>query len=204
MWSDALGAATAASPSVDSTNDVVVIGDHSGGLHAVSTSNGQVLWTHATNGQPFVAAATFEDHLVLIGSENDTFYAVDEASGKVTSTSATGGPIVSSAVVTRGGDVGVGSGDGDVYNFSIPSGKLDSTQSVGSPIDGLTGTDGIYIVATSAGLSLLRGSGGTRVDWHYAKADTFVAPVVILNGEVFAAGADEVLRAFVIPGNAVY
>ncbi len=204
VWSDALGAATAASPSVDSTNDVVVIGDHSGVLHAVSTSNGQVLWTHATNGQPFVAAATFEDHLVLIGSENDTFYAVDEASGKVTWARATGGPIVSSAVVTRGGDVGVGSGDGDVYNFSIPSGKLDSTQSVGSPIDGLTGTNGIYIVATSAGLSLLRGSGGTRVDWHYAKADTFVAPVVILNGEVFAAGADEVLRAFVIPGNAVY
>ena len=100
--------------------------------------------------------------------------------------------------------MGVGSGDGDVYNFLIPSGKLDSTQSVGSPIDGLTGTKGIYIVATSAGLSLLRGSGGTRVDWHYAKPNTFVAPVVILNGEVFAAGSDGALRAFVIPGNGVY
>ena len=163
-----------------------------------------MLWTRPTDGQPIVAPATFDDDLVLVGSENDTFYAVDEASGKVAWARACGGPITSSAVVTHGGGVGVGSGDGDVYNFSIPSGKLDSTQPVGAPINGLTGTDGIYIVATSSGLSLLRGSGGTKIDWHYAKADTFVAPVVILNGEVFAAGTDGVLRAFVIPGNAVY
>ena len=204
VWSDSLGAATADSPSVDPTQDILVIGDKSGVLHGVSTSTGQVLWTHATNGQPIVAPATFDDGLVLVGSENDTFYAVDEASGKVTWARATGGPITSSAVVTGGGDVGVGSGDGDVYNFLIPSGKLDSTQPVGAPIAGLSGTKGIYIVATSAGLSLLRGSGGTRVDWHYAKPNTFVAPVVILNGEVFAAGSDGVLRAFVIPGNDVY
>jgi outer membrane protein assembly factor BamB len=203
VWSDSLGAATDDSPSVDPAKDVLVIGDQSGVLHGVSTSNGQVLWTHATNGQPIVAPATFDDGLVLVGSENDAFYAVNEASGKVTWARATGGPITSSAVATGGSDVGVGSGDGDVYNFLIPSGKLDSTQPVGSPIDGLTGTKGIYIVATSAGLSLLRGSGGTRVDWHYAKPNTFVAPVVILNGEVFAAGSDGVLRAFVIPGNDV-
>ena len=48
------------------------------------------------------------------------------------------------------------------------------------------------------------GRADTKIDWHFAKADTFVAPVVILNGEVFAAGTDGVLRAFVIPGNAVY
>ena len=71
-------------------------------MHGVSTSNGQVLWTHKTNGQPFVAAATFDDGLVLVGSENDTFFALNEGSGKVAWAHATGGPITSSAVVTEG------------------------------------------------------------------------------------------------------
>lgn len=202
-WHRALGAATSASPSVDPANDLVVIGDQSGAVHAFSTTNGHVLWHYAT-GRPIVAPATFDDSLILVGNEKGTVYALDETTGALAWSHATGGSITSAAVVTHGGDVGVGSGDGNVYDYLMPSGKLDSTQPVGSPIDGLTGTDGIYIVATSAGLSLLRGPGGTRVDWHYAKSDTFESPVVILNGEVFAAGTDGVLRAFVIPGNPVY
>ena len=206
IWSTSLGSASSSSPSVDPTSGVVVVADQSGTIHAFSTSNGNAEWQYVTSG-PVVASPTLDDGLVLVGSENSTFYAVDEAgvnAGKLAWSYLTGGPITSTAVVTPGGDVGVGSGDGNIYNLSVHTGKLDTLQPMGSSIEGLTGTIGIYIAATSAGLSLVRGVGGTRVDWNFDDSDTFSSPVIILNGEVFAAGTDGVLRAFVIPGNSVY
>ena len=206
MWSTSLGAASSSSPSVDPTSGVVVVADQSGTIHAFSTSKGHEQWQYVTGG-PVVASPTLDNGLVLVGSENSTFYAVDESgvnAGKLVWSYLTGGPITSTAVITSGGDVGVGSGDGSIYNLSARTGNLDTLQPIGGSIDGLTGTIGISIAATSGGLSLVRGVGGTRVDWNFDKSDTFSSPVVILNGEVFAAGNDGVLRAFVIPGNSVY
>jgi hypothetical protein len=59
-------------------------------------------------------------------------------------------------------------------------------------------------VSTSAGLSLVRGAGGLRPDWGQSAPGVYKSSVVILNGEVFAAGTNGVLRTFVIPGHSVY
>lgn len=200
-WSRSLGAKTEATLSVDPTQNLIAVGDRAGKVVALSSTSGAILWSHGT-GAAIVAAPTFSGGLVLIGSTNGTFYALNESNGQIAWTQTTGGAITAAAVVTPGG-VGVGSADGNIYNINL-SGHLQSTQPIGSPIVGITATVAITIVSTSAGLSLVRGAGGLRPDWGQSAPGVYKSSVVILNGEVFAAGTNGVLRTFVIPGHSVY
>ena len=120
-WAAQLPGGISASPAVDSTKSLVVVGDHSDLITALSTTSGAKKWSVATGG-PVTASALLSGGSVYVGSGDDKFYKISETTGAVDWTVATGGPITASASTFRS-DLLVGSGDGYLYRLS-PAGQV--------------------------------------------------------------------------------
>jgi outer membrane protein assembly factor BamB len=201
-WSAKLSSTTSSSPAVDVGNHVVVIGDNAG-IQAFSTSNGSPLWSAATT-MAVVAPPVIANGMVYVGSKSSLFYGIDELTGTVAWKTKTDGAITGLATTSPGGSVGVGTANGTIYALNPSTGTVSASTPIGAPVVSITSTTGIYMMATTSGLSMWRGAGGARQAWGFSSAGGYASPAVVINGEVLAAGADGVLRTFVLPGNTVY
>lgn len=107
----------------------VYFGSGDGGVYALETATGRLLWRHAT-GDVVHASPALADGRIYIGSWDRTFYALDADTGKVAWTFATGADpaihnqegIASSAAVGEG-MVLFGCRDGHFYALDAATGK---------------------------------------------------------------------------------
>jgi outer membrane protein assembly factor BamB len=200
-WSRSVGSSTTASLSLDPSTGTVVVGSDTGTITALSVKSGSVRWTRTVGGS-ISATPGIAGKDVFVGSSDGTLLALNEESGATDWQQSVAGSITSLVATPQG--LGIGSTDGSVYNFTL-AGKPISSQAIGSPVEAITATDNIYLLATQAGLTLVRGADErATINWQYAAPSDYKSPVVILNGELFVAGADGSLRTFVLPGNPVY
>ncbi len=118
LWRRTLSSTTSSSPSVDSDNDIVMVGSDDGTIYGLNGSNGSVLWSHTTGGA-IVSTPAVHNGIVYVSSMDGKIYYYNEVTGSfIASTSPAVGPIEGSIALN---DVGlsVGSDDGKIYAFQM-------------------------------------------------------------------------------------
>ena len=197
-WTDPMGGAVTSAPAVDPATGRVVVTTQQGVLEAVS-SKGAMVWKDNLTGA--LTGAMISAGTVFVASSDGSVHAIDEATGAVDWTVATGSaisapPILAYGLVTVGNQAGV------VLYVRPTTGALVSTQAFfGHPITGVTATDSIILLTSSSGqLGLIQGPKYVRMTWLFSAGSGFAAAGVFLNGDVFVAGTDGLLRGFTTPG----
>jgi hypothetical protein len=97
--------------------------------------------------------------------------------------------------------VTVGDEAGAVRYFDQTTGTLINTQAFfGHPISGITSTLGLVALTSPWGLGMISGPHYVRMTWVFTQGAGYAAPAVFLNGDLFVAGSDGLLRGFTTPG----
>ncbi len=112
-------------------NDVVIAGNQSGRVVALSVKNGKELWDYNGSGAIFSSPAA-AGNLAIVGAAGGNLYALDSKTGKLAWTYQAGAAILGSPLV-RGDTVFVGGSDHRFVALQAGSGKLIWS------FDGLTG-----------------------------------------------------------------
>lgn len=91
-------------------NKLVIFGNSTGKIEALSAETGELQWEFKTEGGVFSSPASFED-LVIFGSGDGSVYALDSRTGKqvwktATEASVLGSPLISEGIVYIGGSDG--------------------------------------------------------------------------------------------------
>ena len=197
-WTDPVGGPVASAPAVDPVTGRVVVTTQLGVVAAVS-AGGTPVWKDDLNGA--LTGAMISGGTVFVASSAGSLYAIDEATGATDWTADTGSAISASPILAYG-MVTVGNKAGAVSYFRPTTGALVSTQAFfGHPITGITATDSIILLTSSSGhLGMIQGPKYVRMTWLFTGGAAFAAPGVFLNGDVFVAGTDGLLRGFTTPG----
>ena len=94
---------------------------------------------------------------------------------------------------------------GHLSYYNASNGSFINTEMFNLTITGLTCTGRIVLLTSTDGLRLVSAPFAPTALWNFRvrgnQAD--LAPGVLLNGDMFAAGVDGTVRAFTIPGRAI-
>jgi len=202
-WSTKLAHPVSTSPALDTTANLVIAGESNGDLTALSTSGGASQWTYSSGSSAIATPPSISGGLVYFGA-GDSVYAVNESTGAAEWSDATGGAIASSLTVTNTSEQGklvtTGSADGWVYSVNAGTGKLKWKEHIGAPITGVASAYATYIVDSSKGL-LAGGriTSGERLWLRTTSAGALSSPVIV-DGAVYAGGANGSLYAYTTDG----
>ncbi|WP_029034249.1 PQQ-binding-like beta-propeller repeat protein [Salinimicrobium terrae] len=91
-------------------DELIIFGNSTGLVEALSSESGEVVWTYETQGGIFSSPATFKNSVIL-GSGDGNIYSFDAATGKLnwkteTEHSVLGSPVVQDSIVYIGGSDG--------------------------------------------------------------------------------------------------
>jgi serine/threonine-protein kinase len=138
---------------------------------------------------------------VFVASSDGSLYAIDEATGAINWTVDTGSAVSAQPILAYG-MVTVGNVAGAVSYLRPTTGALVSTQAFfGHPITGITATDSIILLTSGSGqLGMIQGPKYVRMIWLFSAGSGFAAAGVFLNGDIFVAGTDGLLRGFTTRG----
>jgi outer membrane protein assembly factor BamB len=211
IWKSALHGFVRSSPALDTAAgaNLLVVGDSSGAVTALSLTNGSVKWSYVTGGAvtatPAIAAGQ-----VVVGSADGNVYSLGETTGTVTWSYATGGPITASAVIDANqGYVVIGSMSGVFAELDPSTGSVVVSRNLGTPFVGLgegAGPTAALIVAeTSTGLVYgIKPKQVGDISWEWNGSGALTSSPSIVNSAVYVTGQDGTLRVFTIPGKPVY
>jgi len=176
-------------------DDVVVIGflDNSK-IVALSTSNGEVLWSFETD-SPVISSPAYSSNFYF-GSTTGVVYAVSKDGKELWHTKPGGGIETTPAVAF--GRVFVGSDDGNLYALNETSGKLLWKYSTGGPITAspIVSINGIvYVGSTDGKIYALNAENGNLV-WSDDTGSSIEVTPVLDNGMLFVASSDGTIRAY--------
>ncbi len=198
IWVHALGGAVISSPAVDAAANIVVVGDQSGSLTALTLA-GAPKWSHLTGG-PVDASPLISGGNVYIGSNDGTFYAFSEPAGSSVWSNVTGAPIHDSASVS-GTVIHVGSNNGNVYTFVAASGAVMSTKALGAAVTSVMDVFGVTFATTSTGDVFAIQAAGYYV-WQHTYSSASVTRVTVVNGGAFIGAGDGTFTCFTLFGRA--
>ena len=102
--------------------DLVIFGNRSGAVQAISEADGSPVWSYQTGGPVFTEPAVSGDH-VYVTSTDSLLYCLDFRTGDKVWSYKTAGPIVAHPAV-HGGNVYFGASDGKFRAVDAGSGKL--------------------------------------------------------------------------------
>ncbi len=200
-WNVSAGDGFSTVPAVDPVTGDVIVTSQTGAVTMLSPTTGVAVWTETVGGVPTSAMITSDK--VYIGSSDGSLYAFNVATGKALWSAATGSSITAAPIVAYG-RVTVGNAGGSVSYFDATSGALINTQAFfGHPITGITSTKGIILLTSPWGLGMIEGPHYVRMTWLFRNTAGYSASGVFLNGDMFVAGADGLLRGFTTPGRAM-
>jgi outer membrane protein assembly factor BamB len=173
LWSYETGARCGASPLV--VDDLVVVGDDDGVLHAVGAADGRRRWIVERGFM--LSTSQLAGGYILTGGYDERLQAIRPADGAAVWTWPSSDPVVSPATVI-GDTVAIGGCDGKVHVISLADGKtiaqMEATAQVGAamPWDGLA----IYAVTIEGNVSRFSSpdkdgaengeAGAWSVDWQ--------------------------------------
>jgi outer membrane protein assembly factor BamB len=203
LWTRHLGGAVTGSPTVDPVTHQVVVGDGSGAITALSSRTGAPQWSVPTGG-PVTATPTIVGGRVFVGSQSGTVYALDEVTGATAWTFTAGAGVSAGGAYWPSGShtsYVVGDDKGDAY-FLLTSTGADFRQLSGTgAVTGVTTANTWVVVTTSAGEAFADKFPG-ELTWVYQGTGS-LAPVTLVDGVAYAAGADGTVRSFTVPGTQI-
>jgi outer membrane protein assembly factor BamB len=212
-WSYPLTGEVSSSPAIDMTQGVVIVGDDSGAVTAISINKGTGAWA-----QPFKTGGAVDsspvifngpDGTVFVGSNDDNVYALNEGTGALDWQFATGGPINDSGVLLAGSSplFAIGSNDGTVYYLNPANGSevnSFSPTSPASPVVGVSAAEGFVVVETASDGVFGTRPSGTLTNWKWTDGAALASSPTVLNGAVYVTSEDGLLHAFTPSGAAGY
>lgn len=114
-------------------NGLVIFGNQSGQVQALSLEDGRKRWSAATGGPVFSSPAA-QGNVVVMGSADGYVYAMDAKTGKLKWKTKTGAPVLGSPYILKGA-VYIGGSDGRFRCLSLKTGAgYWSFDSVGGPV----------------------------------------------------------------------
>jgi outer membrane protein assembly factor BamB len=208
IWSTQLGGAVKGTPAVDPVAGLVIVGDATGRISALASATGQAVWSYLTGG-PVTASVSVWNGIAYVGSADGSAYALSESTGTAVWITATPGPITGTGVVYApfagriayvvGSTVG---STGAVSELSLTDGSLLAGKTFDGPVIGLGAAQG-WLTATLSDGELIGMKRNTEEIWKTQSPAPFVAAPVVVDGVVYAAGTDQMVTAWTIPGVAI-
>jgi outer membrane protein assembly factor BamB len=200
-WTRSIGGAVTAAPAVSTSPSAVVVTDQDGTVEALSTA-GKVQWTASPGGA--LTGALVDGKAVVVASSTGAVTDLTLAKGTVVWRASTGSAVTAPPVESYGNLVTVGNAAGVVTYYSAAKGSVVNTQAFfGHPITGITSTQGIILLTSTWGLGMIEGAQYVRMTWLFPRAAGYATAGVFLNGDLFVAGGDGLIRGFTVPGRAM-
>jgi hypothetical protein len=161
---------------------------------ALSTSNGEVLWSFETD-SPVISSPAYSSNFYF-GSTSGVVYAVSKDGKELWHTKPGGGIETTPAVAF--GRVFVGSDDGNLYALNETSGKLLWKYSTGGPITAspIVSINGIVFVGSTDGRIYALNSEDGNLVWSDDTGSSIEVTPVLDNGMLFVASSDGTMRAY--------
>jgi outer membrane protein assembly factor BamB len=205
LWKVKLGGAVLASPAVDPATNELIVGDTSGAVTALSTTSGATLWSKATGGA-VDASPTITSGDVLVGSLSDKVYSFNETTGAVVWTFTTSGGVATNGSLYSKGDHPpaylVGDTQGNVYFINVAGGGLiREIAGHGSAVTGTSAPFGFALISYANGL-VIGDKFQDELTWTFQGTGA-EAPPTTVDGVIYLAGADGMVRAFTVPGTQI-
>jgi outer membrane protein assembly factor BamB len=202
IWSTAIGSPVAQAPTVDSANELVIVGDVGGHITELNATTGAVVAVLTTGGAAVTVPPEISGGLLLVGAADGYLRAFRETTGKLAWKFNAGSPIDSLA--STGDAVYVGSDSGAITKLIEAKGTLVyQTLDDGSAVIGIGHTDGVSITATKAGhINALKDSQNGRIQFNFATGKGLDTQPVIVDGTVYIGAEDGRLYAFTNHGQA--
>ncbi|MBD8487910.1 PQQ-binding-like beta-propeller repeat protein [Echinicola sp. CAU 1574] len=119
-WSYHSDANVISTPAV--TKGLVIYGNSTGKVEALSQETGKLVWSYQTGGGVFSSPAVFK-HLVILGSGDGYVYAFNSKNGKLAWKTKADASVLGSPIVD-GEEVYIGSSDGKFRALNAKSGKV--------------------------------------------------------------------------------
>jgi outer membrane protein assembly factor BamB len=203
VWSKTLGHPVTGAPALDPTAKMLFVGESNGDVKELSLS-GTVQWTHSTGSAAVATPPVVGGGDVYVGA-GDSMYALNESTGAADWSYTTGGKISSTFTrndtgAHKGVIITVGSADGYLYGLTATAGKDDYKIHIGYPITGVASSYQTYLFDTSVGVV-----GGGRITsgerlWERTTTGGAMTSPVVVDGTVYAGGADSELYAYTTYG----
>ena len=197
LWTSTIASPGVSSPAVDESAGLLVIGDSSGNVDAISTSGantGSLVWSFPTDGTipdtPIISGGR-----VYAGSSDGSEYALSESTGSlVWSTSIGGSPSATASVYQE--DLFVGNSAGTLFNLSTANGTTNWTVQTHGAITGISTTSGLIYAESANGWITGFRPGSTETVWlAQTGAGLSTTPSISDNAVIVGAG-DGSLRVY--------
>jgi outer membrane protein assembly factor BamB len=204
VWTASMGSPVSSAPAIDPASGNVIATTQSGVVEALSRVDGTELWSDPVGGAltgPMIYRGD-----VYVGSSTGSLDVMDVGTGASAWSVDTGSAISVAPIITLGNTATVATAAGTLSYYDASTGALINTQTFANlPITGLSCTGGLVLITSTYGLRLISAPYYPDAIWSLKGGGipAFPAAGVLLNGDVFAAGADGLLRAFSIPGRGI-
>jgi outer membrane protein assembly factor BamB len=203
-WEAKLAGAVGASPTVDPSTNEVIVGDASGAVTALSLKTGNELWSMGIGGT-ITATATVANGDVFVGSQSGTIVALNETTGATVWTyRAAAGINGAGSFFTDNRQAPaylVGDSAGNTYFINLANGSLVRKIAGTSAVTGTSAAFGWAVISYANGL-VIADKFNDELTWEF-QSTASEAPVTMLNGVIYVAGQDTMLRAFTVPGTQI-
>jgi eukaryotic-like serine/threonine-protein kinase len=160
-WSVLLASKVTATPAINLTGKLLVIGEWNGDVLGLSTATGATYWTYVTGGAVKAAAVTWGGS-VYVGSDDERLYALSSTNGSLLWKFKTGGAIEDTGVITYTTNssipgfgtplIVIGANNGEIYGMRASNGKVWFTQTGTSAVVGLAVVQGMIVSERAGGL----------------------------------------------------
>jgi outer membrane protein assembly factor BamB len=204
-WKVKLGGDVLGSPAVDPATNEVIVGDTGGAVTALSTTSGATLWSKSTGGA-VDASASITSGDVIVGSLSDKVDAFNETTGAVVWTYTTKGEVATNGSLYSKGihqpAYLVGDDQGNIYFLGVAGGGLiREIAGHGSAVTGTSAPIGFALISFANGL-VIADKFADELTWQFQNSQS-EAPPTTVNGVIYLAGTDGIVRAFTVPGTQI-
>jgi outer membrane protein assembly factor BamB len=203
-WHVKVAGAVGDSPTVDPSTNEVIVGDASGAVTARSLKTGGQLWSKAVGGA-VDATTTVSNGDVFVGSETGNIAALNETTGATVWTYKAGAGIAGPGSFFTDNRQQpaylVGDSAGNTYFLNLANGSLIRKIAGTSAVTGTSAAFGWAVISYASGL-VIADKFNDELTWEF-QSTASESPVTMLNGVIYVAGQDTMLRAFTVPGTQI-
>jgi outer membrane protein assembly factor BamB len=205
-WSTTFGSNVTAPPTLNTSANLLVVGEANGDLVGLNASTGAALWTYVTGGA-ITASATSYGGNVFVGSADGKVYALNQLTGALVWSYNTGGAVHDTGAISNQHTAGhlqlmIGSDNGFVYALQVSNGARLFSNDIGAPVRGVGAMVGIVVLETSSGGITAARTDGNDTVWHFQTRAGLDSDPVLIDGTIFVAASDGNLYAFTVNAHA--
>jgi outer membrane protein assembly factor BamB len=207
-WNRSFPSSFDATPAVDGSKSLLVVGQANGDVRAVNSSTGTTLWTYIAKGA-IAAAASVAYGMVFVGSSDGNVTALRESTGTKLWAYQTGGPVNDSPALSDSGTPGgnsreliIGSADGYLYELNAVNGSANFIIRVGAPIIGVAAARGVAVFETSSGAIWGARTYSSLITWNARPGGPLASSPAIVDGSIFFGAENGYLYAYTSYGQA--